>query len=210
MSLARLLRLGRRPSPFLLVLSAPSGGGKTTVALRVLRRLKWMRRCVTATTRAPRPGERQGRDYRFLAPEEFARRAAAGGFYEHARVHGHDYGTPAREVEAALARGRSLLLVIDVQGGAAVKARRPDSVLVFLAPPSLSELRSRLRKRATDSPSDLRRRLRGAARECAAGERYDYLVINDDLDSAVEAVSEICRASRRRLPSQDGRKNPAP
>lgn len=199
MSLRALLQKARKPAPFLLVLSAPSGGGKTTVAGRLLRRLPWLKRCVTATTRAPRRGERHGRDYWFLGEDEFKRRVAAGGFFEYAQVHGHYYGTPRKEVEAALRRGQSLVLVIDVQGGAAVKGRRSDSVLVFLAPPSMAELRRRLAARGTDSPAVMRRRLREAARECAAGARYDYLIINDKLDQTVEALAQVCQAARLRL-----------
>jgi guanylate kinase len=124
---------------------------------------------------------------------------AAGGFFEYAQVHGHYYGTPRREVEASLRRGQSLILVIDVQGGAAVKGRRPDSVLVFLVPPSLAELRRRLIGRGTDSPAAVRRRLREASRECAAALNYDYLIINDKLDKTVEALVQVCQAARHRL-----------
>jgi guanylate kinase len=199
MSLKQLLKRARKPSPFLLVLSAPSGGGKTTACERLLKRLPWLKRCVTATTRPPRGGERNGRDYWFMSEAEFKRRVAEGGFFEYAQVHGNYYGTPAREVEAALKLGKCLVLVIDVQGGAAVKGRRKDSVLVFLAPPSMAELKRRLATRGTDSPSAMRRRLREAARECAAGLHYDYLLINDDLDETVEALAQVCFSARHRL-----------
>ncbi len=198
MSLRRLLALAR-PKPFLLVLSAPSGGGKTTVCNLLLKRLPWMTRCVTATTRPPRPGERDGVDYYFLSEAAFKRRVAEGGFFESAQVHGHHYGTPAREVRQALAQGRSLALVLDVQGGAAVKGRVKDSVLVFLAPPSMAELKRRLTGRGTDTPAAMRRRLREAARECDAGAGYDYLIINDDLDETVDALAQVCQAARHRL-----------
>ena len=199
MSLKRLLKTATQPAPFLLVLSAPSGGGKTTVCEALLKREKWLMRCVTATTRPPRRGEQHGRDYYFLSPAEFQRRVAGGGFFEYAQVHGHAYGTPRREVEAALARGQSLVLVIDVQGGAAVKGRRPDSVLVFLVPPSLAELKRRLKRRGTDSPADVRRRLKEADRELKAGRGYDFLLVNDDLKRTVEAVAGIALATRHRL-----------
>ncbi|HTB34394.1 MAG TPA: guanylate kinase [bacterium] len=201
MSLKALLQRARKPAPFLLVLSAPSGGGKTTVCEHLLGRLPWLKRCITATTRSPRPGEKHGRDYWFLSQAEFKHRIAEGGFFEYAQVHGNYYGTPRREVEAALKRGQSLALVIDVQGGAAVKGQRPDSVLVFLVPPSMAELKKRLYKRATDAPEVLQRRLKEAARECAAGSHYDYLVVNDDLETAVDRVEQICEAARRRLSS---------
>ena len=137
MSLQTLLKIGRKPAPFLLVLSAPSGGGKTTVCDLLLRRLPWLKRAVTATTRKPRVGEKDGRDYWFLSAAEFTRRVAEGGFFEYAQVHGNYYGTPRKELEASLRKGQSLVLVIDVQGGAAVKGKRQDSLLVFLAPPSM-------------------------------------------------------------------------
>lgn len=199
MSLTSLLKKATKPAPFLLVLSAPSGGGKTTVCEALLRREPWLRRCVTATTRKPRRGESNGRDYWFLSEAEFKARVAKGGFFEYAQVHGSYYGTPRREVEAALRRGQSLVLVIDVQGGAAVKGQRPDSVLVFLVPPSMRELKRRLALRGTDSPADVRRRLREASRELKAGEGYDFVLVNDDLKSTVEATAGIARAVRHRL-----------
>jgi guanylate kinase len=199
MSLQNLLKRARKPAPFLLVLSAPSGGGKTTVCEKLLKRLPWLKRCITATTRKPRPGEKHGKDYWFLSEAEFQRRIANGGFFEYAQVHGNYYGTPRKEVEAALRKGQSLALVIDVQGGAAVKGQRPDSVLVFLVPPSMGELKRRLFKRASDAADVVRRRLREAARECAAGLNYDYLIVNDDLAETVVQVEQVCLAARHRL-----------
>jgi guanylate kinase len=198
MSLQALLKKARKPSPFLLVLSAPSGGGKTTVCDRLLQRLPWLKRAVTATTRKPRGGEQDGRDYWFLTQAEFRRRVAEGGFFEYAQVHGNYYGTPRKEVEASLRKGQSLVLVIDVQGGAAVKGRRPDSLMVFLVPPSMGELKRRLFARGTDEPEAMRRRLREAARECDAGLGYEYLIINDDLDETVEALAQVCLGARHR------------
>lgn len=198
MSLQKLLKKARKPSPFLLVLSAPSGGGKTTVCNRLLQRLPWLKRAVTATTRKPRAGEQDGRDYWFLTQAEFRRRVAEGGFFEYAQVHGNYYGTPRKEVEASLRKGQSLVLVIDVQGGAAVKGRRPDSLMVFLVPPSMGELKRRLFARGTDEPEAMRRRLREAARECDAGLGYEYLIINDDLDETVEALAQVCLGARHR------------
>ncbi len=184
----------KKPRPFLLVLSAPSGAGKTTVCQGLLKRHPGLKRCVTATTRPPRGGERDGRDYYFLSPARFRRLLKAGGFYEHALVHGHHYGTPRGAVEQSLRRGRSLVLVIDVQGGLAVKRLRRDSVLVFLLPPSLGELKRRLRSRGTDSPGEIRRRLANARGELEAARRYDYLVVNGELEEAVDQVSAIYRA----------------
>lgn len=193
-----LVKKAKAPKPFLMVLSAPSGGGKTTVCNRVIRRLSWLKRCVTATTRPPRPGERHGRDYWFLSVEEFKRRVKAKGFYEWAAVHGNYYGTPAREVEQALRKGQSLVLVIDVQGGAQVRKKCARAVLVFLLPPSLEALKRRLSHRGKDKAEVVARRLRGARRELMAAKHYDYIVLNDRLNHAVDHVSEIARAARWR------------
>lgn len=197
--LQTLLSRAAKPRPYLLVLSAPSGGGKTTVCERLLKEEPWLKRCVTATTRAPRKGEKHGRDYYFLTPAEFERRAGRGGFFEYAQVHGNYYGTPRKEVEAALRKGQSLVLVIDVQGGAAVKGQSPNSVLVFLAPPSLAALSARLRKRGTDAPAVIAQRLREAKRELRAGKHYDYLIVNDDLSQAVRQLRAVVQAERSRL-----------
>jgi guanylate kinase len=188
----------QKPKPFLLVLSAPSGGGKTTICKRLLRRNAWLERCVTATTRAPRRGEKDGKDYHFLSQGEFRARVKKGGFYEWARVHGNLYGTPRREAEAALRRGKSLVLVIDVQGGAQVKRKDKESVLVFLQPPSLEVLRRRLKGRGKDSAEAVERRMREARKELRAARHYDFQVLNDRLDHAVEHVEEIARAMRWR------------
>ncbi len=197
--LAELVARARKPRPFLLVLSAPSGGGKTTVCDRLLKEEPWLKRCVTATTRAPRKGEKHGRDYFFLTPAEFERRMDRGGFFEYAQVHGNYYGTPRKEIEQALRKGQSLVLVIDVQGGAAVKGQNSDSVLVFLVPPSMTALSARLRARGTDTPEVIRQRLREASRELRAGKHYDYLIVNDDLSQAVRQLRAVVQAERSRL-----------
>jgi guanylate kinase len=193
-----LAKKASKPKPFLMVLSAPSGGGKTTVCHAVLKRLPWLKRCVTATTRAPRKGEKQGRDYWFLSQAEFKRRAKMGGFYEWARVHGNYYGTPRKEVRQAMRQGRSLVLVIDVQGGAQVKRKDPKSLLVFLLPPSILALEKRLKGRGKDSAAVVARRLKDARGELKASKNYDYLVLNDKLSHAVGQVAEIAKAARWR------------
>jgi guanylate kinase len=193
-----LIKIAAKPRPFLMVLSAPSGGGKTTVCERLLKKHPWLKRCVTATTRAPRQGEKNGRDYFFLSRDEFRRRARLNGFYEWANVHGQLYGTPRKELESSLKKGQSLVLVIDVQGGAQVKRMRKDAVLVFLLPPSLSALEKRLKSRAQDPAEVIKRRLRDARRELKAAARYDYLVLNKELPRAVAQVAEIAAAARWR------------
>ncbi len=196
---AQTLRRASKPRAFLLVLSAPSGGGKTTVCDLALRKLPWLKRCVTATTRAPRKGERHGRDYWFLSHAEFHKRIKAGGFYEWAEVHGNLYGTPKAEVLRALKAGHSLVLVIDVQGAASVARKAKDAVSVFLLPPSLHTLAERLVLRGAHDARDLKRRLREARHEIAQAPLYDYVVVNDQLHKTVEHVTDIARAERWRF-----------
>lgn len=191
-------KAAKKPRPFLMVLSAPSGGGKTTVCNAMLAKNHWLKRCITATTRAPRKGEKNGKDYFFLSKEEFKRRIRSRGFYEWANVHGNLYGTPRLEIEQALKKGKSLVLVIDVQGGAQVKKKNKKAVLVFLMPPSFSALQKRLSERGQDSAAVVARRLRDAHKEVRASKHYDFVVVNDRLDQAVAHVEEIARANRWR------------
>jgi guanylate kinase len=196
--LRELARNASKAKPFLLVLSSPSGGGKTTVCGRLLKRLPWLSRCVTATTRAPRKGEKHGRDYWFLSVDEFQARRKKGGFYEWARVHGNFYGTPKDELESALKRGRSQVLVIDVKGAAQVRKRNKAAVLVFLLPPSFQALERRLRGRGKDHHQEVARRMVEARRELVHARHYDYLVVNEVLAKAVDHVADIARAARWR------------
>ena len=171
---------------FPVVLSAPSGGGKSTIAARLVAALPFLRRSRSVTTRPPRAGEAAGVDYDFVSPDEFARRRAAGAFAEWAEVHGHAYGTEKAFMDAEGAAGRCPLLVIDVQGGRAIKAYDPGALLLFLMPHSLTELEARLRARSTESAEAVERRLRNARKEIAEAHAYDYIVINDRLDDACE------------------------
>ena len=185
------------------VISSPSGGGKTTVVSQLLRRIPRLSRSVSVTTRAPRPGERPGREYRFVTAPAFKRLQRSGQLLEWAKVHGAYYGTPKRQIEQALARGRDVILNIDVQGARQIRRRLGKrAVLVFLLPPSLRQLRERLARRRTDSSSVIRRRMAAARRELACASWYDHTVINDQLAQAVGRVEAIVRNLRRPQPAR--------
>jgi len=180
------------------VISGPSGGGKTTVVERLVQGVPWMNRSVSVTTRAPRLGERRGRAYRFVSSGQFHRLRRAGRLLEWAKVHGAYYGTPKAPVLAALGAGRDVVLSIDVQGARQVRrALGPRAVLVFLKPPSLAQLRQRLRRRRTDTPAAISRRMAAARKELACAAWYDYTVVNDRLAQAVRDVQAIVTAERR-------------
>jgi guanylate kinase len=186
----------------LIVLSGPSGVGKGTVLKGLLhgpRAVPRALRCTTATTRAPRPGEEDGVHYHFLSREQFEERIARGFFLEWARYNENLYGTPGDSVEADLARGCDTILEIEMQGALQVRENAPDAILIFLAPPSWEELERRLRGRATDDAASVERRLATARREMEAVEKYDYLIVNDDLSTAVDFLRAILLAERRRI-----------
>lgn len=191
-------------APVLLVLSSPSGGGKTTIARRVLEQRQDVGYSVSATTREMRSSEEHGRDYWFITPAEFDGKVAAGEFIEHAVYGGNQYGTLRREVDRQLSAGRHVVLDIEVQGARQVRQRVPGAVLAFVLPPSGGELVRRLRARRTESANSLRRRLTIAGDELAAVGEYDYLVVNDNLEQAVEQVSAILDAESHRVSRQAG------
>lgn len=177
--------------PRLVILSAPSGSGKTTIARRVERSRADVAFSVSATTRAPRENERNGVDYHFFSPEEFRRRIDAGEFLEWAEYAGHMYGTLAPEVARLADAGKHVLLDIEVQGAAQVRRARPDAVAIFILPPSAKVLLDRLQGRRTETDTQFRRRVEQAVRELDEAASFDHLVINDALDAAVAAVSAI-------------------
>jgi guanylate kinase len=197
--------------PLLLILSAPSGTGKTTLARRLCAAHPGAIFSVSYTTRAPRDGEKDGVDYHFVSEERFQQMIAEGAFVEWARVHSHHYGTPKSVIEEAQKRGALAIFDIDVQGGETIKKKHPEAVRALILPPSLAELERRLRARSTDDDATIRRRLHAARIEIrlalAAG--YEYWVINDELENAyadLQAIvrAESCRAGRRPLAPDQG------
>lgn len=189
----------------MLVLSSPSGAGKTTISRRLLEGDDGLILSVSVTTRAKRPDETDGIDYRFVDQETFDQMARRGELLEHARVFGHDYGTPRAPVEAALADGRDVIFDVDWQGARQLKKSMREKVVgVFVLPPSSAELESRLRGRAQDSPTVVADRMARAADEMSHWSEYDYVVVNDDLEASVARVRAILKAERLRRDRQTG------
>jgi len=189
----------------LILISAPSGGGKTTLCQHLLAARPGLTRAITCTTRSPRPGEKDGVDYYFLGPAEFERRVKAGDFIEHATVFGRSYGTLRSELMDKLRAGRDVLLNVDVQGAAAIRKRartEPELkralVTVFLAPPSLAVLAERLRGRNTDAPEEIRKRLGIARREIAQWKHFDYLLISSTVEKDLRRMLAIVEAEKLR------------
>lgn len=182
-----------------LVLAAPSGAGKSSLSRAILAAEPNLALSVSATTRPPRPGEQEGVHYFFRSAEEFAAMEASGGFFETAEYLGRKYGTPRAPVEAALAEGRDVLFDIDCQGHGLLRAALPrDVVGVFILPPSMAELKKRLTGRASDAPEVIERRFRQAHVEIEHYGFFDYLIVNDDLEQAKQALLGIALAERHR------------
>jgi len=189
----------------LFVIAAPSGGGKTSLVNALLARETGIRLSVSYTTRTPRPGEHEGVHYHFVDPARFEALRAAGEFLEHAHVHGHWYATSATWLAGQVANGQDVLLEIDWQGARQVRKLLPDSVHVFILPPSLAVLRERLEKRGQDAAPVISQRLAGAVEEMEHWEEFDYVIINQDFATAVDDLTAIVRAARLKVPRQRAR-----
>jgi guanylate kinase len=186
----------------ILIISAPSGSGKSTLVRRLIASLPDLAFSVSHTTRPRREGEKDGRDYFFVRRKRFERMIAARDFIEWAEVHGHLYGTSKGQIDKALKAGRDILLDIDVQGHQQVRKLLPEALSVFVMPPSLRELKRRLAERHSDSPRVIERRLAAARQEITHWPDYDYLVVNDRLSLATQALGAIVRAGRFRRQNQ--------
>ncbi len=207
--------LARTTSPLLVLISAPSGGGKTTLCQKLLEARPEMTRAITCTTRPPREGEQDGRDYYFLDAASFLKRLQAGHFLEHATVYGNSYGTLKAEVLGKLRQGQDVLLNVDVQGAATIRERalqeselKAALVTVFLTPPSLRTLEERLRKRGTDSAAVIHKRLSVARQEIAQWKHFDYLLLSGSIAEDLRRMlaileAEKMRGSRARPPEFD-------
>jgi guanylate kinase len=189
-------------SAALFIVSAPSGAGKTSLVNALVASLDQVVSSISYTTRPPRPGERDGVDYHFISMAEFERMISAGAFLEHAQVFGNRYGTARAAIEAELTAGRDIVLEIDWQGTRQIRARMPESVSIFILPPSLPELERRLCSRESDDPETIQRRLDEAAAEMSHYPEYDYVIVNAVFEQALADLQSIVRAQRLRRARQ--------
>lgn len=182
----------------LIVLSGPSGAGKGTICKRLLEETD-IQYSISATTRKPRPGEQHGREYFFITKEEFENMIEENGFLEWARVYDNYYGTPKKFVEDTLEQGKDCILEIDPQGAQKVRENKPDGVLIFIAPPSMQELENRITNRGTEDITEINKRLSCAREEMLCMYNYDYVVINDQVEKAVEKIRAIIIAEKCKI-----------
>ena len=189
----------------LFILTAPSGAGKTTLVSRLLARDAGIEKSISSTTRTPRPGETNGKDYHFVDVDRFARMRDDGEFVEWAEVHGNFYGTSREWLESRMSAGRDVLLEIDWQGAQQVRTRFPKAVGIFILPPSVEELERRLTARGQDSLEVIRRRVLGARDEMRHVGEFDYVIINRNLETALEDLAAVVRACRLTLKDQQAR-----
>ncbi len=186
----------------LFVISGPSGTGKGTICKKLVAEYN-IGLSVSATTREPRKGEKEGINYYFMNRSEFETMIEDGGFLEYAEVYGNFYGTPKGKVVQCLEAGEDIILEIDIQGAMKVKSHYPNGIFIFILPPSISELESRLKKRGTDSPESIATRLEQTVSEISQIWKYDYYVVNDDIDTAVEEVKAIIQAERLKVSGRE-------
>ncbi len=189
--------MGKQKEPLVIIVSAPSGSGKTTIVNNLLKKVSDIARTVSYTTRPPRQDEKDGEDYFFISEEEFRKKIDMGEFIEWEKNFGSYYGTARAQVEEAIAGERDIILSIDVKGAKTVKKMHPESISVFIMPPSIDELASRLRNRKTDKEKQVSIRLEESRREMNAAGEYDYLVVNDELEEAVNELAAIVEAERK-------------
>lgn len=187
------------PKGFVLVISGPSGSGKGTVCKKLLERNKDLVFSVSATTRKPRKGEIDGVNYFFVDDEKFNEMISNNEFLEYANVHGNWYGTPIKFVTDEIEKGEIVILEIDVQGAIQIKEKYKEAVFIFLIPPSMNELKNRIVKRGTETKEDIELRLKNALNELKFVDKYDYIVINDEVDKAVNKIEAIIEAEKLRV-----------
>jgi guanylate kinase len=185
---------------FLVVISAPSGGGKTTLVRELSKKISDIYYSISLTTRLPRPGEKDGKDYHFVSLEKFQEHLKAKQLLEWAEVHGHWYGTPKEPINQHLKSGHPIILDIDVQGGKQIRTLMPEAILICIAPPSLGILESRLRARKQDTEETIQKRLKAAQKELLEAQKnYDYLIVNDTIPAAVDRLRSIIVAEQLKM-----------
>ena len=193
-----MAKIAVKRKPLLVVISSPSGAGKTTVCKKVLKRHPEYLYSVSFTTREKRKGEVDGKDYHFVGEKEFEKMIKRKEFAEWACVYGDYYGTSKKVIEWAKKEKKTLIMVLDVQGAFAIKRLYPESVLIFMLPPSLEELKKRLKKRATDKREDMKKRLKSAVKEISFWSNYDYVLVNENLNQTVKEVENIISAEKNK------------